>query len=302
MIRARWLALLATCLMFAGFALPAAAQSAGQDAPKKTFLWEVKDGQQTLYLFGGPGLGNGDLYPVSFWAEAAYGRAQVLALESDLTDEKRFAADTAGMFYPAGDNLEKHISKDLYDEVNDFHAAQALPFEASSHLKPFALALGLMNKEARSVGLDPTFDAPFYFSAKAQADNKPIVEIEGVARELKTLDQMPMPLQEELLKSAVEMAATGTWGEALQNEVSAWKSGDVDYYTELELKSYAGMPHGAEVRHQLVEVRNPAIADRLTSYLHSGKIHFAVVAAPHLVGPNNLIDELTRRGFKVQRL
>ena len=103
-------------------------------------------------------------------------------------------------------------------------------------------------------------------------------------------------------REAVELAASGDWAEALQNEVSAWKSGDVAYYTELELKSYATMPHGSDVRHALVEVRNAPIADKLAGYLASGKIHFAVLTAPHLVGPGNLIDELVKRGFKVQRL
>ncbi len=299
MIRAIWLAAVAALL-----AVPLTVTAQENGPPKKTFLWEVRDQDpaHTLYIFAGPGLGNGDLYPLSVWAEAAYGRSQVLAVESDLSDEKRFAKETAGMFYPEGDSIEAHISKSLYDEVNDFHAAQALPFEPSSHLKPYALALGLMNKEARKIGLDPSFDAPFYFLAKAEADKKPVVEIEGVAQELGALDRMPIALQEEMLKSAVELSASGDWAEALQNEVSAWKSGDIAYYTELELKSYATMPHGADVRHALVEVRNAPIADKLATYLKSGKIHFAVLTAPHLIGPDNLIDELVKRGYKVQRL
>lgn len=293
-----WLALLAAVLIF-----PAFAQSGPPDeAPKKTFLWEVKSASNTLYVFGGPGLGNGDLYPVSFWAEAAYQRAKVLALESDISDEKRFAQDAAGMFYPADDSLEHHISRALYDQVYDFHAQQALPMEASNRMKPYALALGLMNKEAKTVGLSPAYDAPFYFSAKAQADNKPVEEVEGIRQELRTLDALPLALQEEMLKAAVEQAGKGSWAEALQAEVAAWKSGDVDYYAELDQKSYALMPHGAELRHRLVEARHPAIADKIAGYLASGKVYFVVLAAGHLVGPDNLLSELEHRGFKVQRL
>lgn len=269
---------------------------------KKTFLWEVKSGTNTLYLFGSPGLGNSDLYPVSFWAEAAYTRAQVLAVESDLSDETRFAKEAADMFYPKGDTLEQHISKPLFEEVYDFHAAQGLPFTASNQMKPYALAIGLMNKEAKTVGLDGSFDAPFYFIAKAQADNKPVQEVEGVPQELRTLEALPLPLQEEMLKSAVEQAAKSSWAEALQAEVAAWKSGDVDYYQELDLKSYATMEHGVEIRRRLVEDRHPAIADKVAGYLKTGKVYFVILSAAHFVGPNTLLAELEKRGFKIQRL
>jgi hypothetical protein len=186
--------------------------------------------------------------------------------------------------------------------VYDFHAAQGLPMESSNHLKPFALALGLLNKEAKTVGLDPGYDAPFYFIAKAQADNKPIMEVEGVKRELMTLESLPQALQEEMLKSAIENAAQGKWAAELQNEVAAYKSGDLDYYTELELKSYDKMPHGKEVRHLLVESRHPDIAGKMGKYLESGKVTFVVLSLGHMIGPSNLVDELKKRGFKVERL
>lgn len=299
MFRRAWPAVLAVFL--ATSALPISAAEA--EAPRKTFLWEVKSpDNHTLYVFGAPGMGNGDLYPVSFWAEAAYGRAEALAVETDLSDTERFQRDALPMFYGKDDSLPRHISKQLYEEVADYQALQGEAMTESDHLKPYALAFGLQNKQARGAGLDPGYDAPFYFTAKAQADNKPIVEIEGVSKELQVLEALPLPLQEELLKSAVEHAAIGNWGEQLQIEVATWKSGDVDYYTELDLKSYEGMPHGAEIRHLLVESRNPAIADKLAGYLASGKVYFAVLSAQHLIGPNNLLDELAKRGFRVTRL
>lgn len=298
MFRRTWPAVLSMLLAFS--ALPALAEEA---APKKTFLWEVKSADNhTLYLFGAPGMGNGDLYPVSFWAEAAYARSEVLALEADLSDSERFQHDAMPMFYGKDDGLARHIDKTLYEEVADYHALQGQSMTEADHLKPYALAFGLMNKVARSVGLDPGYDAPYYFTAKAQADQKPIVEIEGVARELDVLEALPMPLQEELLKASVEHAAQGTWGEELQTEVATWKSGDVDYYSELDQRSYQTMPHGAEIRHRLVESLHPGYADTLAGYLASGKVHFAVIAAQHLIGPNNLVDELAKRGYKVTRL
>jgi len=295
MLRSLWLAAIALIC-----SLPVLTHA--EDGPKPSFLWEVKSAKNTLYIYGAPGLGSPDLYPAPFWAEAAYTRSQVLAVETDMSDEKRFATEATGMFYPKDDSLEKHISKALYDEVYDFHAAQGLPMESSNHLKPYALALGLLNKEAKTVGLDPGFDASFYFIAKAQADNKPIVEVEGVKQQLATLDALPINLQEEMLKSSIEQAAKGTWAEALQNEIAAYKSADLKYYAELEMKSYDPMPHGKDIRHALVEARHPAVADKINQYLDSGKITFVVLSASHMVGPNTLLDELKKRGLKVQRL
>jgi uncharacterized protein len=289
-------------LIAVSFVIPA---SAAESAAKgKSFLWEIKaeNNANTVYVFGAPGLGNPDLYPAPFWVEAAYTRAQVLAVEADLSDEKRFAEDSKGMFYAKGDSLEKHISKELYDEVYDFHAAQGLAMESSNQLKPFALALGLLNKEAKTVGLDPGYDASFYFIAKAQADNKPIVEVEGVKQELASLEALAMPLQEEMLKSSIENAAKGTWAVELQNEIAAYKSGDLDYYTELELKSYSKMAHGSEIRHTLVETRHPILAEKVGQYLKSDKVTFVVLSLGHMIGPNNLLDALKKRGYKVQQL
>ncbi len=276
--------------------------AADTQAPAKSFLWEVKSSNNTIYIVGAPGLGNPDLYPAPFWAEAAYTRAQVLAVEADLSDEKRLTEDSAGMFYTKADSLENHLSKELYDEVYDFHAAQGLPIESSNRLKPFALALGLLNKEAKTVGLDPGYDASFYFIAKAQADHKPIVEVEGVKQEIATLESLPKALQEEMLKSAIENAGQGKWAVELQNEVAAYKSGDLDYYTELDLKSYEKMPHGKDLRSALVESRHPALAKKMGKYLDTGKVTFVVLSLGHMVGPNNLVDELKKQGLKVERL
>lgn len=293
-----WPALLAMLL-----ALPCLTVAAAEEAPRKTFLWEVKSADNhTLYIFGAPGMGNGDLYPVSMWAEAAYSRSEVLALETDLSDNERFRRDAMPMFYGKDDSLQKHVSAQTYEAVADFQAGRGVAMAESDHLKPYALAFGLLNQEARGAGLDPGYDAPFYFTAKAQADKKPIVEIEGVTTELNTFEGLAMPLQEELLRSALTHAASGKWGEELQSEIGAWKQGDIDYYAELDRRSYDDMPHGAEIRHQVIEVRNGPIADKLAGYLASGKIHFAVVSANHLIGPDNLVEQLTRRGFRVNRL
>ena len=298
MFRHAWLAAAAIGLLMPAFAVHAQAQ-----APKPTFLWEVKSpDNHTLYIFGAPGAGNGDLYPVSYWAEAAYTRSEVLAVEVDLRDEQRYRREAAPMFYAKDDSLQNHINAKLYEELADFHALKGMGMTQSDHFKPYALAFGLQSDALQSVGLNPSFDAPFYFTAKAEADNKPVVEIDGIAASIAMLEALPIPLQEELLKSAVEHAALGHWGEELQAEVTTWKSGDVDYYAELDQQSYKDMEHGADIRKRLIEDRNPAYADKLGGYLKSGKIHFAVISAQHLVGHNNLIQELIQRGFKVQRL
>lgn len=288
-------------LLAAGF-LGAVFSVSAAEGPKLSFLWEVKSGANTIYLYGAPGLGNPDLYPAPPWAEAAYIRATVVAVEADMSDETKLAAQSKGLYYAAGDNLQNHLSPKLYEEVDDFHAAMGLPMEASKQMKPFALAVGLLNKEARTVGLDAGYDVPFYFIAKAQADNKPVVEVEGVKQEIETLESLPVLYQEEMLKVAVESAAKGEWGQALLAEVAAYKEGDLAYYQELDAKSYASYPHGKEIRVALIESRHAAIADKLKQYLDSGKVHFVVLSAGHMVGPHSLLDELTQRGMKVQRL
>jgi uncharacterized protein YbaP (TraB family) len=273
-----------------------------EEAPKPSFLWEVKSGSETAYLYGAPGLGNISLYPTPFWSEAAYTRSAVLAVEADMSDEKKMAEETKGLYYPEGDSLKNHLSPELYTEVDDFHAAMGLPMTSSDRMKPYALTVGLLNKEAKTVGLDPGYDASFYFISKAQADNKPVVEVEGVARELETLESLPLAYQEEMLKLAVESAAKGEWAKQLQDEVSAYHSSDLEFYATLDAKSYESYAHGKEIRAHLVESRHPAIADKIGEFLKSGKVHFVVLSAGHFVGPNTLLDELKKRGYSVQRL
>jgi uncharacterized protein YbaP (TraB family) len=76
----------------------------------------------------------------------------------------------------------------------------------------------------------------------------------------------------------------------------------LDYYTELDLKSYNKMPHGTDVRNKLVESRHPVLAKKMGKYLETGKVTFVVLSLGHMVGPNNLVEELKKQGFKVERL
>jgi len=296
-------AMRATALVVLGSLMCSAmarAADAAAEAPK-LFFWEVKSKSTTMYLLGALGMGSNELYPLAPSIMKAYGDSDVVAVESDTTDEVAFAKATEGAYYTDPDGIEKHISADLAAQVKAYHEDNNLPWDQGRSMKPYVLAFTMMNREIQKAGYDSRMDMPYYFIYRARKDNKPIEEVEGASMEIAELESLSAEMQEGILRGTMVGVAKNTWGTLLESEADAWRRGDLVRYEELDRASYADMPNGPAIREKLVNTRQAQLLQKLSGYLNDTRKHFVVLGAPHLVGGPGLIAALRSKGYDINR-
>ena len=87
---------------------------------KRLFLWKVTSGQGTAYLLGSIHVAKPEIYPLDERIQKASEASDALVAEVDASEDKMPAL--AGMMiqkavYPPDDSLERHISKNLYEQT-----------------------------------------------------------------------------------------------------------------------------------------------------------------------------------------
>ena len=87
--------------------------------------------------------------------------------------------------------------------------------------------------------------------------------------------------------------------EVLSKMVAAWRAGELESLSSELLEDFGDFPGLYE---KLVTDRNNAWVPKLERLLTDGQHHLVVVGALHLVGPDNVIDLLKKRGHAVERL
>jgi len=288
-----WFALVAVLL-----ALPCAGQGS------TPLLYEVRSATTTLYLFGTIHVGTRTMYPLSPQVEAAYAGSEALALEADPTDPTANGIALAGSVYRLPDNLERHVSAALYGELTAKLPQLGLPLEYARVLKPHLLAMTITMMQVQALGYEPALGLDQHFAQRARRDGKPIVELESMAQQMDMFESLPEPVQEDMLRAALQGLGSDELREELAALVAAWKSGDADGIERSVAREMESMdPDTArELQARVYVERNEAMAQKIARILEGRSVHFVAVGAGHLTGESSLPDLLERMGFRVRRL
>lgn len=288
-----WLALAAIVL-----SLPCAGQGS------MPLLYEVKSPTTTLYLFGTIHVGTRDMYPLGAQVEQAFAEAGVLALEADPTGESVSAVALAGSLYRPPDNLERHVSAEMYRELAAKLPGIGLPLEHARMLEPHLLAMTITLMQVQRLGYEPALGLDLHFAQRARRAGKPIVELESMVQQMEMFDALPHAVQEDMLRAALE----GVDSEALRKElealVQAWQTGDIAGIERAVVRELETMDErSARTLHARVyDERNAAMAQKLKSLLEGRIVHFVAIGAGHLTGASGLPALLEGMGFRVRLL
>jgi len=127
-------------------------------ADAKTFAWKVSGKGGVVYLVGSVHLLSKDFYPLNPALEAAYKDADLLVEEVDLAEMLNPTAQFGLLqraMLPSSTPLEKVISPSTYALVSKRAADLGVPVEPFKMLKPWMVALMLVQAEWQKAGFDP---------------------------------------------------------------------------------------------------------------------------------------------------
>jgi len=282
--------------------LPALAASAqGGSTP---LIWEARSDTNVVYLFGTIHVGARKMYPLGATVEQAFAQSKVLALEADPTDPSAASAMTADATYQPPDNLAKHISPQLMEQLTKTLPALGLPVEYAQLMRPHMLAMSIAMLEVAREGYDPNLGLDVHFARLAKQQGKRIVELESLREQLALLNSFSPQLQEAMLKASLDEVADGSMSADIRELVSAWMAGDADRLMAQVDKETDSLPEplAQDLKAQLYDRRNEAMAEKIAGMLKGNEPTFVAVGAGHLFGPTGIVELLRAKRYKVTEM
>jgi uncharacterized protein YbaP (TraB family) len=267
------------------------------------YLWEVMGLTNRVYLFGTVHAGKKDWYPLPKPVEDAFNDSRVLVVEADVTDSAAIRSAGASLVYKPPDTLKDHVPKEDYERFRKLLPRYRYPEDEVAQLKPFMAVSMLVFSEWGRQGYFSEFGVENYLIAKAKAEVKPIVELEGVAAQMKLMDSLSDRENALLFSGTVTALESGLTDQQIQGLVAAWKNGKPDELLEVARTYNAQVPGAAEFEDKFIWSRHPQMLAKIEGFLNDSKErHFIAVGALHLAGPLGLVEQLRKRGYVVRQL
>jgi uncharacterized protein YbaP (TraB family) len=266
-------------------------------AQAKNTLWQVRAGENTLYLLGSLHVLKKDSYPLPPLMEEIYIASDAVVFETDMDEMDTPAMQKKIVNYgrlPAGQTLQQQLSAPTWQLLQKKMADLKIPAEKVRQMKPWLCALTLTVTDLERLGFLAEYGLDEHFYARAKQDKKKIIPLESVDFQLSLFYSQSRHEQEEFLMQTLTDLQVA---DALSGEMeNAWKNGDGEKLYTLIAKSFSGYP---EQYARLVLQRNKNWLPVLEKILRREQVTLVVVGAGHLVGPGSVVDLLRRKGYPV---
>lgn len=286
--------LIATATLAATFALPAQAQLA------KPFLWELSKGGKTVTLFGSLHVGKNDFFPLPDAVLKRFDDAKVLAVEADIT-----VAETQQACIKLGattDKLEGVLPAEDYAALLNYAKASGLPDGAFQNRKLWLLNLVVVGVELGQLGVDFSRGLDVVFLRDAKKDKKRIAEVEGGLRQCSALAAATNAESAATMARFLATVRENKMEKRLDEMVNAYRAGDATTMARVINEEFGNTPEGLSARKRVFDDRHPPMADAIDGYFKQADKHFVVIGVGHMVGENNLLEALTKKGVSVKRV
>lgn len=293
------------------------------DCGSKGFLWEVKSGENTVYMLGSIHLADTSIYPFSNKIKQVYAESDALVVEANVLDQQDIASMEKYSFYTDGTTLKDHVSAETYQLIIETAKLAGLPESFISIAKPWYLFLlfeslatvgtSQDNQLSADVGIDMTF------IKQAALDQKPIYAIEGLEKQCQILNSFSDELAEHLMVARAEILKAMINGTADQSTVDTndvvnlmldyWEEGDMDsflalYYgdsTSEEALSPEVQAYMNEFQKKFYDDRDQNMADYIDKLLKTegSNTYFVIVGSAHYLSENSVLKRLEKKGYQV---
>jgi len=258
-------------------------------------LWEVRDADTTIYLFGTVHA----LPEGKPWFDGrirrAFDASDEMVTEVDLRDQtaSSTAMQQAGML-PQGQSLREMMTPENRQQFEAAVVGLGLPVATLDQMEPWLAALTLSLLPLLQQGYKT--DSGVEMALSAQAGTKQRDALETVAQQIDLFDAMPVEAQLTFLDKTVEAMPDAK--SSLDTMVDEWLRGDADGLAK-QLNAEIDDP---VLYQRLLTQRNANWAQWIQRRLQQPGTVFIAVGAGHLAGSDSVQRQLAKRGVKVERI
>jgi hypothetical protein len=200
--------------------------------------------------------------------------------------------------YPEGDSLERHLSRQAYERIDQLCAPLGLDLSFLGQFKPWFVAMQATIMSYLQLGYDPTSGIDLYFLNKAS--EKRIEELESIEFQVTMLDSMSDKNQEYFLLSSLK--SLDSQEQEMNAYIQSWLAGDVGALEDALFQKLREQPELEGMYETILFDRNNGMVSKIEGYLNSPGIYFVVVGAGHLVGEKGILKLLQEKGYSVSQI
>lgn len=263
-------------------------------------VWKIQKGGSVMYLGGTFHLLRQSDFPIPPEFYEAYGKSEIIVFETDiakLEDPSTQQALMAKAMYTDGSTIENHLSPETYRLLKDYCASNAIPLEALKQFKPSIVLVTIATMELVKFGVvQEGVDMVFY--QLAIQDNKVVEGLETVEEQINFIVSMGNGIEDAFVSHSIRDLKSIK--QQYEKIVKAWKKGDVKQLNDLmivDLKTKT-----PKVYKELITDRNKNWLPVIDSYQKTPQKEFILVGAAHLIGTEGILNDLKRKGYKVEKI
>ncbi|WP_338872152.1 TraB/GumN family protein [Myxococcus stipitatus] len=267
------------------------------------FLWEVKDSHGGVaYLVGSIHMGKPGALTLPASMEAAFSKAEVLAVEVDTTRTdpttlQKLVLELGTL--PEGQGLSQRLDPTTRELLERTATRLGIAAQGLERLRPWLAGLLLNNLEFEAAGYKQGHGIDRAFLDRAHGLQKQVMELETADGQLRMLAGTPDKLQDLMLRDQLRREQPPA--EIVEALTSAWKAGDADGMAALLLEGAKDATYRPVYERVFFE-RNVQMANKLDTLLAEPRVHLVVVGAGHVVGPEGIVALLQKKGHTVRQL
>lgn len=248
------------------------------------------------------------MYPLDEDLEQAVAESDYIGLELDLTKVDRLSmaklvAEKA--LLTDGTGLKDHVSADDYEKFKKL-MKKSLGIVGASAFDKYEPWYGAITLEALpAMKYKETDGIDIHLAKEAREQGKTVIELESVDSQLGIFDGFTEELQEQYFHQTVQGAALASIG--YKQLLDMWTLGDLKLLQKMH-KEY--VKEGKKTMGDLFDEfdseflvnRNKGMVEKIDGYLQGGEAgtYMFAVGSLHMVGENGLVEELERRGYKLE--
>lgn len=267
----------------------------------QTSVYKVSKGASNIYLVGTFHLLNASDHPLPTEYQHAYNAASTIYFEADQQAAQNPAFQMKmlkALSAPSGSTLQTLLKPKTYKALEGFMVEKGLLITNFAPFSPSGTALMLTLTEYQKLGMAPEYGVDQYFFTKAQADGKTLGTLETVDEQIAFIANIGKGQEDELIMSTI--AELGTLAKLSGEMKNAWRQGDIKKLDKIAL---------VEMREQYPETyadivvnRNNKWIPKIETMLADKPTEAVMVGALHLAGPDGLIEQLKKKGYKVTQI
>jgi uncharacterized protein YbaP (TraB family) len=239
-------------------------------------------------------------YPLPPIVDTLYTRADMLIMELDLDDLDPLAEQStllSAAVLPTNESLRSVVEPRVYALAAARSRDLGVDLALLDRFQPWLVAITLLDQGMRELGFEPERGLEQYLVGNARRDGKQVIGLESLSSQVGLFTALPSSQQQALLAQTVQELDGGL--ESMNELADAWRAGRLDVLSGKLLAEFDDFPGLYDT---LMTNRNRAWTEALEGYLKDGRRYLVVVGALHLVGRDNVIEMLEKRGHHATRV